>query len=386
MTPAHRGDGGSVDPAVTRAARALRPPGPTSRARRVAGRLARRAAAGLAAGLLVGCGTGSGGSIDEVGDERGSPNRGVVPTMPGGVELAVLDPATVLVGAELAFGAPLPSEQAAADAFTADPEVEAAVARRARSIVDGRRLANVVVLALDGTEVFDESVLAAFERGAVGGLGGGAATEGVLAGRAVLRAAGADGRVAVAFREGNLLTIVSGASAPDVDLVVTRQLEALGRGEVGSSDPVTPLVGVAPDAAFVEVPTVVFAPFPIPEDEEPPPTPVLAGATGALGRYGVVAGERRTVVWSFAVADAYSSAEAVEPAVQSTVSQLVPGAAVERVEVIDRVVHAASVSGDEVARAASAFLHQGLVLVVEGRDAAQVDAVVTAWITALGPG
>ncbi|MGH9085813.1 MAG: hypothetical protein ACRDYW_10205 [Acidimicrobiales bacterium] len=370
---------------MTPAARALRPPGPTSRARRVTGRLGRCIAVGLATGVLIGCGTGSGGAVDEVGEERDGPNPGVVPTMPGGVELVVLDPATVLVGADVAFGAPLPSEQAAADAFTADPEVDAAVARRARSTADGRRLADVVVLALDGSELFDDSVLAAFERGAVGALGGGAATDGMLAGRGVLRAGGADGRVAVGFREGNLLAIVSGASAPDVDLVVTRQLEALGRGEVGSGTPVTPLVGVPPDSAFVEVPTVAFAPFPDPEDQEPPPTPDLAGAARVAGRYGVVAGERRTVVWSFAVAGAYPSAEAVEPAMQAAVSQLASGAAVRSIELIDRLVHSASVSEDEVTRAASVFVHQGLVLVVEGADAAQVDAVVTAWITALGP-
>ena len=385
MTSAHAGAGGSVDPAVTRAARALRPPGPTSRARRASGRLGRCVAAGVATALLSACGTGSDGAIDEVGEERDGPNPGVVPTMPGGVELAVLDPATVLVGTDLAFGAPLPSEQAAADAFTADPEVETALVRRVRSAADGRRLADVVVLALDGSELFDDSVLAAFERGAVGALGGGAATDRVLADRAVLRAGAGDGRTAVGFREGNLLTIVSGA-APDVDLVVTRQLEAIGRGEVGSGTPVTPLIGVPPDLVFVEVPTVVFAPFPLPEDEEPPPTPAVAGATGVAGRYGVVAGERRTVVWSFAVAEAYPSAEAVEPVVQRAVSELVPGAPVEGVEVIDRVVHAASGTADEVARAVSAFLHQGLVLVVQGTDAAQVDAVVTAWITALGPG
>jgi hypothetical protein len=348
--------------------------------------MARRAATGLAVVVLVGCGAGSGGEVDDVADDRDAPNPGAVPTMPGGVELAVLDPATVLVGADLAFGAPLPSEQAAAEAFTADPEVEVAIARRVRSTPDGRRLADVLVLALDGSELFDDSVLAAFERGAVGALAGGAVTEGVLAERAVLRAAGADGRVAVGFREGNLLTIVSGTSAPDVDLVVTRQLEALGRGEVGSATPVTPLVGVPPDLVFVQVPTVAFTPFPAPEDEEPPPTPAVAGATGMAGRYGVVAGERRTVVWSFAVAGAYPSAEAVEPVVQRAVSELVPGATVESVEVIDRVVHAASGAVGDEARAASAFLHQGLVLVVEGTDAAQVDAVVTAWITALSPG
>ena len=37
-------------------------------------------------------------------------------------------------------------------------------------------------------------------------------------------------------------------------------------------------------------------------------------------------------------------------------------------------------------RSAQAFRHQGLVLLVEGLRPDQLDAVVTAWITALGPG
>ena len=333
--------------------------------------------------VLAACGTGSGGGVDEVGDDRDAPNPGAIPTIAGGVELPALDPGTVLVGAELTFGAPLPSEQAAADAFTADPEVSAALARRAYA-TDGRRLADVIVLALDGTQLFDDSVLAAFERGAVGALADAVAEDGTLAGRAVLRATGTEGRLAVGFREGNLLTIVRGSVVTDVDHVVTRQLEALARGEVGSTAPVTPLVAVPPDAAFVAVPTVTFVPFPAPE-EEPPPVPGLPGATGVAGRYGVVAGERRTVVWSFAVAGGFPSAEALEPAVQALVSQLAAGAPAEDVEMLDRVVHRAVTSTEGTSLAASAFRHQGLVLVVTGTDAAQVDAVATAWIAALGP-
>jgi hypothetical protein len=36
-------------------------------------------------------------------------------------------------------------------------------------------------------------------------------------------------------------------------------------------------------------------------------------------------------------------------------------------------------------RSARAFRHQGLVLLVEGDRPDQLDAVLTAWITALGP-
>jgi hypothetical protein len=371
---------------VTRAARAPRPPG-TAPARQALGGPGRCLAALLVAGALAGgCGTGSDGAVDEVGAARDARNPGVVPTLPGGVDLTPLDPASVLVGAELAFGSPLPSEQAAADAYTEDPEVTAALARRAYMTVDGRRLAHVVVLRLDGTQLFDDSVLRAFEAGAVSALGGAPAAEVQLAGRTVLRAGAAGGPAAIAFREGDLLTLVTGA-APDVELVVTRQLEAVARGEVGSATPATPLVPAHPDAAFVAVPTVAFAPFPPPEDEEPPPMPPLSGTTGATGRYGVVAGERRTIAWAYGVDLAsHPTAESLEPALAALASHVAGGAVSSPVETIDRVVHTASIQDEDVRRAASVFRHGGLVLVVEGADAAQVEAVVTAWIAALGPG
>ena len=68
------------------------------------------------------------------------------------------------------------------------------------------------------------------------------------------------------------------------------------------------------------------------------------------------------------------------------VSQLASGAAV-RGDRGARPGGALRADADDEGRgAASAFRHQGLVLVVEGADPAQLDAVVTAWITALGPG
>ncbi len=339
----------------------------------------------LLVGVVAACG-GSGGSVDPVADERDGPNRGVVPTLAGGVELGSLDPTTVLVGSQLAFGAPLPSEQAAAEAFVDAPEVATSVARRVYSTVDGRHVADTVVLVLDGSQMFDESVLAAFVAGVVGAAGGTAAVETPLAGVPVLRAGdGTAGVVAVGFREANLLVVVTSPASADVELVVTRQLEARARGEVGSAAPVTPLVGLPVDAAFVAVPTVTFAPIPPPDEEVGPEPPALPAALAVQGRYGVVAGERRTVVWASAADPAtYPSAEALDPAMQALVSARAGGIAPALTEVGGRVVYEAVNEPGE--QSASAFRHGGLVLLVEGNQPAQVEAVVTAWIAALGAG
>lgn len=332
---------------------------------------------------LGSCGGGR-GEVDDVTVHRNSPNPGAVPTLVGGIDLGSLDLTTVLVGAGLAFGAPLPSGQAAADAFTTDPEVNAAVARRVYASDDGRHLADVVVLVLDGAELFDEGVLAAFVAGAVSAVGGAPATEVGLAGQTVERAASSTGSsVAIGFRAANLLVIVSGPVDADVVLTATRQLEARARGEIGGPDPKTPLVGLPVDAAFVPVPTVTFAPIPPPDQEQGPEPPSLPGASALEGRYGVVAGERRTVVWVFAADPAaYTSAEALEPAMEALAAARAGGRAPTHAEVGGRVVYA--VANEPGTPSAQVFRHQGLVLLVEGDRPDQVDAVATAWIAALG--
>lgn len=337
------------------------------------------------AGLVAACGGGSGGRVDDVSGTPGQPRPGSIPTIVGGVDLGRLDPVTVLVGEGLAFGAPLPSEQAAAEAYTADPEVTAALVRRVYTVAEGRHLADAVVLVLDGSELFDTSVLAAFVEGAVSAAGGGRAGEAVLASRPVVRSADPEGKsAAVGFLEANLLTIVTAPSALEADLIVTRQLEARARGEVGSSTPLTPLVATPVGAAFVSVPTVTFASIPPAEDEPAPEAPGLAGATAVEGRYGVVAGERRTVVWAFSVdLAAYPSAEALVPAMEALATSRSGGTPVTTAEVGGRVVYSSSAAPGSPS--AQVFRHLGLVLVVEGVQPDQLDAVTTAWIAALGP-
>lgn len=342
------------------------------------------AAAALAAACSGGGGDG-GGQPDQAADGADDgPTPGPLPTLPGGIDLPAREPAGVLVGTGLAFGSPLPSEQAAADAFTADPEVTQAIARRVFVAADGRRLADALVLVLDGSELFDLGALVAFERAVVAGFGGGTVRDVELGGRTVLRAS-ASGRTSVAFREGNLLAIVTGPVAADAEQVVRLQLEAMARGEVGPPEPVTPLIAIGSGAAFIPMATVSFEPIPPPEEEPGPEAPALAGATGVEGRYGVVAGERRSVVWVFTLDLAtYPSAEALAPALPGLAAARADGTPPQVLEVGDRVVLASTNPDGEPS--ARVFRHQGLVLLVEGNRASQLDAVVSAWIDALGPG
>lgn len=363
--------GASVDPAVPR-----RPACCAPRA---------LAVALLVAVPLVACTDDGPGRPDQLGEQRDGPQVGSIPTIPGGVELAPVDPASALVGADLAYGAPLPSEQVAADALTVDPEVVAVVARRAYGAGDGRRLADVVALTLDGAAFFDEGALAAFEQALVGALGGGPASTVPIAGRDVLRAVGPQG-VGLGYREGDLLTVVTGAVEAEVADVVTRQLDARSQGEVGSLEPRTPLVDLPVDAAFVAMPSVAFAPIP-PLEEEPlgPTPPSFPSAIEVQGRYGVVAGERRTVAWAVRVdPSAYPVAEVLEPAMAPLVTDRAGGAAAEATEQLGRIVVAATNTAGT--RSARAVRFQGLVLLVEGDRPDQLDAVLTAWLTALGPG
>lgn len=332
--------------------------------------------------LLAGaCGGSDGGGTDQPARVGSGPNKGPVPTLPGGVDLAPTDPATALVGDGLSYGRPLPSEEAAAQAFAEDPEVREVIARRVLSQRDGRLVGSVLLLRLDGTAVFDEEVLDAFVRGIVGALGAAGATDEEVSGQAVLHARGGDA-TAMGYRRGDLLVVVAGGVDADIRTVIARQLDAHARGVAGSLEPMTPLLAAPVDSAFVAVPTVAFEAIPPPEEERPPEPPTLVGASAGEGRYGVVAGERRLTVWAFAVdLAAFPSAESHHQAVSDLVAARAGGAAVAEVEVVDRLVLAAD--GADGAPSVRAFRHHGLVLLVEGLDPVQLDATLADWITAL---
>ena len=328
--------------------------------------------------LLASCSDDDASSGDA--SDRG-PNRRPPQTLAGGVELAAVDPARLLVGDDLAYGQPLPSQQAAADAYLDDPEVTKAVSRRLYSRLDGRLVGEVLLLTLNGDEIFDEGVLDAFVEGAVGALGDGTTTVATVAGLPVVRSRGSAGTV-MGYRNGDQLMLVRGSEDHDVSVVIERQLQGQAAGAIGDPKPFTPLVPQPIDAAFVVIPTVTFEPIPPPEEEVPPDPPALPGATAVHGRYGVVAGERRTTAWAYTLDPAtYPSAEALEPALKALVSSRAGGAQTEVTEVLNRVV--LSADGPDGSPSVRAFRDEGLVLVVEGQDPAQLDAVITAWLTQL---
>jgi hypothetical protein len=347
----------------------------------VLSRCRRRAAALLLVGLVAAACGGDGGSDDVAREDQG-PNRAPPRTLAGGVELHAVDPISLLVGEGLAYGEPLPSEQAAADAYLEDPEVAAAVARRVYSRRDGRLLAQALVLGLDGDEIFDDAVLDAFVEASVGTLGDGTAASVTVGGREALRSQGDRGTV-VGYREGDQLLVLRGAQEQDVAAVLDRQVAAFTARVPGAEEPFTPLVPTPVDAAFVPVPTVTFQPIPPPEEEPVPPTPTLRGATGWQGRYGVVAGERRTTIWAYTldIPGTYASAESLDPVLAGLVSERAGGVEAEESEVFGRIVVRAD--GPEGATSARAFRHRGIVLLVEGLVPRQLDAVISAWLRAL---
>jgi len=347
--------------------------------RRRSGRPAALALAlGLAvAGPLVGACTGDEGTADPAAVDDG-PNSIPVPSIVGGVELAPVAPTAAFVGEGIGFGTALPSEVAAAQAFTEDPEVAAVDTRRVYSVLDGRQIGSALAITLDGAELFDEAALAVFVRALVGAMAEGDAVDLALGGRNTVTATGPAG-TAVGFREGDLFSVVRGSVEADVRTVVERQLAAMAAGAAPQVEPFTPLVPTPAEAAFVEVPTVAFRPIPPSEVGPAPSAPSLAGAAPAVGRYGVVAGERRSTVWSFALdVGARPSAESVQADVEALVTARAGGATAAPVEVVDRIVVAAD--GETSVRA---FRHHGLVVLVEGTDPDQLDAIVTAWISAL---
>lgn len=335
----------------------------------------------VAGGLtVVSCSDGAPADGAPTTEDEG-PNAGALPTLAGGLELAATDPVRVLAGDGLTYGRALPSQQVAADAFLADPEVSSAVTRRIYALGDGRLMGDVLVLGLDGSELFDEGVLDAFVAGVVAAFGDGQAETIPVGDRPTVRSRGAAGSV-IGYLEGDQLVVVRGRVPGDVEAVVALQLAALAAGAPGSAEPRTPLVAIPIDSVFVAVPAVTFQPFPPPEDEPVPEPPALGGATGVQGRYGVVAGERRTTAWAFSLdPGVHPWAETLDAALVALVGARASGAEGDTVEVLGRLVHRAD--GAEGAVSARAFRQHGVALLVEGLDPAQLDAVVSAWITAL---
>ena len=333
----------------------------------------------LAVTLAAGACSDDGGSDGAVTQDAG-PNTLPPQTLPGGVELAAVDPLRLLAGDGLAYGQPLPSEQAAAEAYLEDPEVASVMARQLHSRGDGRRMGDVLVLELNGAEIFDESVLDGFVGGAVGALGDGTTEPVTIAGRPVLRSQGPSGTV-MGYREGNQLMLVRGPAPEDIGGVVERQLQALAvaRSARRSRSPRSSRCRSTP-------PSCRCPPCPSNRSRRPRRSPRRSRQVCRAQRGFWVAtawspGERRTNVWAHTLdPTTYPSAERLEPALAALAST--PGRCAR--------------GGEGGARPPRLQRRRrrwpplsprvppsGLALVVEGQVPAQLDAVITAWLTEL---
>ncbi|MGE3620996.1 MAG: hypothetical protein AB7L84_11095, partial [Acidimicrobiia bacterium] len=179
------------------------------------------------------------------------------PTRAGGVALDPVDPTTVLVGDGLAFGAALPSEEAAAATFAEGPEVDVALTRRVYATADARELGSVLVLRLVGTAFYEPATLAAWEAALVGSLSGGPVAPADLGGGPGLVATGPDGAVA-ALREGDVEVVVTGIDPAAAVQVAGLMRTGRAGGAPGQAQPVTPRRPVDPAGAFAPAPPVGF--------------------------------------------------------------------------------------------------------------------------------
>lgn len=345
----------------------------------------RLAAAGVVA-ALVACGGGGDGAGQDLplglGAPQGSTPHGPPPTLAGQAVLEPVDPVTALVGDGLSFGAPLPSTERAVAELQDAPETAGLLVRRVHDTLSARHLADLAVVTLEGTAFHDEPSVDVWVVGLVGSLGGGTARTVEVSGRPAVRSS-RDGRAVVAFRSGDLLAVVRGGAA-DADWVAASMLQAMAAGAEGRIWPETPVVDLPSEVVFVEVPGVAFVPFPPPDVEPPPVGPLVAGMLGADGRIGVVGGERRTTVWSIPTdAQTYPTAEALLTGAEALASSRSGGSPVRVDEVGGRLVAVAD--GAEEQPSARVFGHGRLLVLVEGPEPAQLDAVVSAWIEELVP-
>ncbi len=305
--------------------------------------------------------------------------------IPSQLDVERLEPATVLVADGIAFGTALPNDQRALETYVADPAVLDGVARIAYDSASAALIGDVTVLSIEPGAFHDEEVLDAFVVGVVEATGGRAISEDVD-GRPTLRATGTDGTSVRALAHENLLVLVQGADDIAVRRVVAGMGAAVTAGRSGDGVLHTPILTLAAGELFIPVSTVGFEPYP--DGEEVPPAPALPGPAGAVAgaeaRLAIVAGERRGTTWVIAASTAvFLEAEALEPAVVELVQARLRSE-VATVQVGRRVVHGAG--PDRAGAVIRAFRHHNLVVVIQGREIDQVDAIVSAWSDAIGTG
>lgn len=308
------------------------------------------------------------------------------PTRPA-LELGNRDPASVLTGDGLLFGDPGPEALLASQGFESDPLVQSAATRGVYSADTLESVATVSALGLAPGVFTSAAAVDGYVRGLAVGVAGGDDTPvdaqlGALDGFA----ASSESRSVITFRLDNVVVLVAASSPAGARIVAAAMVNATVGGAVADPGTTTPFAVLDPAAAFVALNGFVFAPFPTDEEKvvlafEPLPVPLIDGMGGLpQGRLVVLGNEIRASAWALpASPDSYASAEALVDPMRLLAAARSGG------EVSEQVVAGRTIYKGDASEPIRVFRLANLVLVVDGLDAANADAVVAEWARSLDP-
>ena len=296
------------------------------------------------------------------------------------------DPTSLLAADGFVFGGPEPETVLAADGIGSDPLVQRALARTVYSAETGEELATLLAVVLE-PGVFTS---AAAVNGFVGGLATGLiGTDDppmpVPIGGFDGFAASSGQRSIVAFRVDNVVVMVEADSPATAGAVGEAVAVADSTGAGVDSTTMTPFSDVDPFSVFSPLAGFEFAVFPTDEEKvdlpfEPLPVPTLDGLAGfPVGELVVIGNEIRGAAWAVPVSRAsYASAEDLIEPMRNLAATRSGGAATEQ------VIAGRTVYGGDAVESIRVFRHENLVLVVDGFDRVNADAIVAAWARSVG--
>jgi hypothetical protein len=320
--------------------------------------------------VVSGCSGGDDGGSPQARDESSTTTSAVSTSSASTTTTAPkrVDPNSVLVARGYLFGSAPPSLAATRDVYRADDLVlgsEVAVAWHASRV---QRIADVIVLSLDGPALVDDQVVQAYVD----------AFEGALA---------RTGSRSVSFLHRNLLVVLVGPDRAAVTALRDAMTTAIAAGAEGGPTRHTPMRRVAPGSVFVELPNAIFEPYPTPSDTtvegtptteepgDPPAAPTLDDANAVSSvelRRVLVGNEARALAWALGTrTDVVRSAEELEILLERSVRSRV------RADVTTRAVSDRSVW---VATGIRGFRVHNVVVIVEGADEVQLDSLVASWL------
>jgi hypothetical protein len=198
-------------------------------------------------------------------------------------------------------------------------------------------------------------------------------------------AASTNAQAFVTFRLDNVIVLVTAPTSDGARTLAATMAEAALSGSGGGGSTVTPFGEVPPSSAFVDLNGFGFIVFPNDEEKtdlayEPLPVPLVDGLAGLPeARLVVIGNEIRGAAWVLPTArTSYASAEdLVEP-------MRLLAAARSGGEVTEEVVNGRTVFAGDTAASVRVVREENLVLVVDGIDPVNADAIVAEWLGSLG--